>query len=225
LSAQGGNAFSFLTYNAGGDGDNVWPHLSREDKLHFDCSKLDQWAKVFSHATAQGMFLHFKLQETENDDLNGPGSDQALDDGELGVERKAYLREMIARYAYNLALNWNVGEENTQTFEQSSAMVRYIRETDPYSHLIVLHSYPGQQAQRYESYLGKQDLLTGVSIQNSDVANSHRDILNWVTQSAASGHAWVVAMDEAGNAQTGTPPDPEYAGMSAIVWRNLESFI
>ena len=64
LSAKGCNAFSFLTYNAGGDGDNVWPFVSRNDKLHYDCSKLDQWGVVFDHGTAQGMYLHFKMQET-----------------------------------------------------------------------------------------------------------------------------------------------------------------
>ena len=68
LSSKGGNAFSFLTYNAGGDGDSVWPYVQRDDKLHFDCSKLDQWGVVFDHGTNQNMYLHFKLQETENDD-------------------------------------------------------------------------------------------------------------------------------------------------------------
>ncbi|MCA9035904.1 MAG: DUF5060 domain-containing protein, partial [Planctomycetaceae bacterium] len=52
LSRKGCNAFSFLTYNAGGDGDNVWPFVSRDDKLHYDCSKLDQWGIVFDHGTA-----------------------------------------------------------------------------------------------------------------------------------------------------------------------------
>ncbi|MDA1006901.1 MAG: DUF5060 domain-containing protein, partial [Verrucomicrobia bacterium] len=40
LSSTGANAFSFLPYNAGGDGDNVWPFTSRDDPLHYDCSKL-----------------------------------------------------------------------------------------------------------------------------------------------------------------------------------------
>jgi hypothetical protein len=61
LAAKGVNAFSFLPYNAGGDGDNIWPFVSRNDKLHWDCSKLDQWGVVFDHATAQGLYLHFKL--------------------------------------------------------------------------------------------------------------------------------------------------------------------
>ena len=32
LSGKGCNAFSFLTYNAGGDGDNVWPFVKRDRK-------------------------------------------------------------------------------------------------------------------------------------------------------------------------------------------------
>ena len=60
------NVISFLPYNAGGDGDNVWPFVNRDDKLHYDCSKLDQWRIVFEHAQQQGMYLHFKLSEREN---------------------------------------------------------------------------------------------------------------------------------------------------------------
>ncbi len=219
LAEKGANAFSFIPYNAGGDGDNVWPHLSREDKVHFDCSKLDQWGIVFDHGTAKGMFLHFKLQETENDDLQGKGKglEHALDDGDLGIERKAYLREMIARFGHNLALNWNVGEENTQDFEQSSAMIRYLRETDPYGHLVVMHTYPNQQDMKYEPYLGKREFLTGLSLQNSDVSHTHREIVKWIEQSKASGHPWVVCSDEAGSAASGTPPDPDYPGMKGIL--------
>ncbi len=223
LAGTGCNAFSFIPYNAGGDGDNVWPHLRRDDKLHFDCSKLDQWGIVFDHATANGMFLHFKLQETENDDLRGKkeaGKEQSLDSGDLGIERKTYLRELIARFGHNLALNWNLGEENTQSIEQISDMARYIRATDPYGHLVVLHTYPGQHDKIYGEFLGKQEMLTGLSIQNSDVANTHRDVLKWVSRSVMSGHPWVVAMDEAGNAGSGSPPDPDWPGMAEAVRKN-----
>src|SRR5690606_5382465 len=79
LSGKGCNAFSFLTYNAGGDGDNVWPFVERNDKLHYDCSKLDQWSIVFAHGTHKGMYLHFKMQETEMDD-HRRGQRTAADD-------------------------------------------------------------------------------------------------------------------------------------------------
>ncbi|MCP5536099.1 MAG: DUF5060 domain-containing protein [Akkermansiaceae bacterium] len=217
LSAQGCNAFSFIPYNAGGDGDNVWPHVSRSDKVHFDCSKLDQWGMVFDHATAKGMYLHFKLQETENDDLRGnhqAGKQHALDKGELGIQRKAYLREIIARFGHNLALNWNLGEENTQSIQQISDQARFIRKTDPYAHNIVLHTYPHEQDKIYGRLLGKKDLLSGVSIQNSHVNRTHTDTLKWVSRSTKAGHPWVIGFDEAGNAATGTPPDPDWPGMA-----------
>jgi hypothetical protein len=220
LSGKGCNVFSFLTYNAGGDGDNVWPHISREDKYHFDCSKLDQWGIVFNHATSRGMYLHFKLQETENDDLNNrneASTRQALDGGDLGPARKLYLRELIARYGHNLALNWNLGEENTQSTEQIRDMAGFIRQTDPYGHIVVLHTYPDRHDSIYGPLLGDPSVLSGLSIQNSDVSTTHAEAVRWVTRSEESGHPWVVAHDEAGNAQTGTPPDPDYPGMENAV--------
>ena len=146
LSSKGCNAFSFLTYNAGGDGDNVWPFIQRQDKLHYDCSKLDQWGIIFDHGTAKGMYLHFKMQETENDDhkksKDGGSVPERFDGGDLGRQRKLYCRELIARFGHNLALNWNLGEENTQTYQQQTAMIDYIKAVDPYNHLIVVHTYP-----------------------------------------------------------------------------------
>ena len=129
LAEKGVNSFSFLPYNAGGDGDNVWPFVSRDDKLHYDCSKLDQWGIVFGHATEKGLYLHFKLQENEVDDQRigakrEPGTvPEALDGGRLGSERKLYCRELIARFGYLLALNWNLGEENTQSPEEQRGNV------------------------------------------------------------------------------------------------------
>ena len=64
---------SLMPYNAGGDGDNVWPFVDRDDKFHYDVSKLDQWQIVFDHAQAKGIYLHFKLQEQENDDGTSGG--------------------------------------------------------------------------------------------------------------------------------------------------------
>jgi len=107
LNEAGANSVSFLTYNAGGDGENVWPYTSRDNKSAFDCSKLDQWGTIFSHAQSLGIFLHFKTQETENDDQrhstkrNDVLVPEALDGGELGPERKLYYRELIARFGHN----------------------------------------------------------------------------------------------------------------------------
>jgi hypothetical protein len=221
LAAKGLNAFSFLTYNAGGDGDNVWPFISRDDKLHYDCSKLDQWGIVFDHATALGLYLHFKLQENESDDnrqgMNRNEKDipESLDGGQLGPERKLYCREIIARFGHALALNWNIGEENTQSTDEVRAMARYIHDTDPYHHPIVLHTFPPEQEKVYRPLLGDQSLLTGVSLQNSWKA-AHQRTLQWLQESAAAGRPWVVANDEQNPAGLGVPPDPGYRGHSGI---------
>ncbi len=217
LAGKGVNAVSFLTYNAAGDGDNIWPFVARDEKLHYDCSRLDQWETVFAHAQARGVFLHFKLQENENDDHRAGANKhpkvipEALDGGATGVERRLYFRELIARFGHHLALNWNLGEENTQTPEEQRAMAEFIRDTDPYDHLIVIHSFPAQQDEVYENLLGAKSVLTGASAQNSWKA-AHQQTLRWVRASAAVGRPWVVCNDEQNPANQGVPPDPGYRG-------------
>jgi len=222
LSGAGCNVFSFLPYNAGGDGDDVWPFVDRNAKLHYDCSKLDQWQIVFDHAQTRGLYLHFKLQETEIDDNfvgHNDGNKRtvptALDGGDLGVERKLYCRELVARFGYELALNWNLGEENTQSPEQARAMSQYLRDMDPYDHHIVVHTYPDWQDRVYPPLLGDGSVLTGASLQNSWSA-AHQRTLKWLRASAEAGKPWVIANDEQNPADMGVPPDPGYAGHDGV---------
>lgn len=231
LASKGANSISFIPYNAGGDGDNVWPFVDRNDKLHYDCSKLDQWGIIFTHAQQSGLHLHFKLQETENDDeRKRKGAEiidipveaggrlpvpEALDGGSLGPERRLYLRELIARFGHNLALNWNLGEENTQTTEEQRAMAQFISNTDPYIHNIVIHTYPNMQDRVYPPLLGNGSALTGASLQNR-YNETHARTVQWVKASARAGKPWVVANDEQGSASLGVPPDPGYEGFSGI---------
>jgi hypothetical protein len=200
--------------------------VTRTDKSHYDVSKLDQWQIVFDHAQQKGIYLHFKLQETENDDnVRGGGGrggarggatgpvPESLDGGDLGTQRKLYLRELIARFGYLLALNWNLGEENTQTSDQQRAMMNYIASLDPYRHLIVVHTYPNTQDAVYSPLLGDQSALTGASLQN--IYNvAHAQTLKWVRASERVGKPWVVANDEEGPADFGVPPDPGYPGFT-----------
>ncbi len=215
LAGKGMNTFSFLPYNAGGDGDNVWPFTERDAKLHYDCSKLDQWGIVFDHATALGLHLHFKLQENEiDDDRRGhkaePGRvPESLDGGKLDRERKLYCRELIARFGHALALNWNLGEENTQSTEEIRDMARFLRAIDPYDHPIVIHTFPDQQDKVYPPLLGDGSDLTGASLQNP-WNQVHRRTLQWVEASAKAGKPWVVANDEQNPAGLGVPPDPGF---------------
>lgn len=239
LAGKGMNVFSFLTMNIGGDDRNVFPYVTynnqaspQDDRQRFDVSKLAQWEKVFEHADRLGLYLHFKTQETENDQL--------LDQGELGVERMLYYRELIARFGHHLALNWNLGEENdiwqekgdpTQT--RIKAYAAYIRALDPYDHHIVLHTYPGQQQAAYTPLVGENNALTGVSIQTG-WNNVYQDTKYWVETAENSGMPWVVANDETGPANYGVPPDNGYNGFSlpagapsqddirqSVLWGNL----
>ena len=229
LSHAGCNVISFLTYNAGGDGDNVWPYVSRDEKFHFDCSKLDQWGIVFDHAQERNLLLHIKLQETENDDNRHGGKREikstptALDAGDTERERKVYLRELVSRFGYLLALEWNLGEENTQTFAQQLAMAKYLEEIDPYDHPVVLHTYPNEQDKSYDPYLKIDSPLAGLSLQNSWSAVYDRT-LYWVKQSQKHHKHWVICNDEQGPASLGVPPDPGYDGFDGIVQDNGKGY-
>ncbi|MBD3275273.1 MAG: DUF5060 domain-containing protein [Candidatus Marinimicrobia bacterium] len=225
LSEKGMNVFSFLTFNVDGDDRNVFPHLLKvslddyekasndnddrnqweEMVIHdrFDVSKLAQWERIFSYGQMKGMFLHFKTQETEND--------QKMDGGAVGPERKLYYRELIARFGHHLALNWNLGEENTQTIQQLREATEYFAQNDPYKHLVVVHTYPDQHEKYYGALKGDQSELTGLSIQTNrpDFSRVHEVVKKWVKESADTGKKWVVACDEPGDAQHALLPDAE----------------
>jgi len=218
LASEGLNVFSFLTMNINGDDRNVYPYVKSNDFKHFDCSKLDQWEIVFNHADTLGMYLHFKTQETENDQL--------LDGGDVGTLRKMYYRELIARFGHHLALNWNMGEENTQTVRQRKNMAQFFYENDPYRHNVVIHTFPNVIDEVYGSLVGNQSLYTGISIQ-TEWNHVYSNTNNWVKKSAESGRKWVVANDEQGSANIGVPEDA-YTGTpnkhdirQQTLWGNL----
>jgi hypothetical protein len=225
LAGKGMNAFSFLTFNVAGDDENVFPHILKKDladyeantgkktadkawstsveRLRIDVSKTAQWDRVMEYADRKGMFLHFKTSEAENCKL--------MDGGDLGPERRLYFRELVARFGYHLALNWNFGEENTQTTEQHQAQLAYVKRIDPYDHLRVLHTYPGAKRNVYGPLLGDNSDLTGLSLQTDNPAFIHvyREVLEWVTASQQAGKPWVVACDEPGDATHALITDQE----------------
>jgi hypothetical protein len=198
LASKGVNSVYFLTYNVdGGDGKDTWPWTEPNEKLRFDCSKLDQWEIVFSYMDKLGIALHVVTQETEND--------QGLDGGELGIQRKLYYRELIARFAHHLAIEWNLGEENTNTHQQRLDFAGFIRRHDPYGHPIVVHTFPGQYEMVYKPLLNFED-FEGPSLQMGDVNRAHLETIKWV-KASNSGRKWVVCVDEIGPADTGVMPD------------------
>jgi hypothetical protein len=199
LASEGMNAFSFLPLNINGDDKNVFPYLDYDERYRMDVSRLDQWEVVFEHADRLGMFIHFKTLETENELL--------LDGGDLGPERKLYYRELIARFAHHLAMNWNLGEEiNNASTAQKKAWARYFHDTDPYRHLIVIHN-----GANHFDLLGPDSKITGFSLQTNkpDFTRVHGQVLTYLTKSAEAGKPWVVACDEPGDASHALRPDDD----------------
>jgi len=209
LASKGMNSVYMLTMNVTGDGKDVWPWTSHDERFRFDCSKLDQWEIVFSHMDRLGLMLHLITQETENDQL--------LDRGELGIERKLYYRELVARFAHHLAITWNLGEENTNTDAQRKAFARYIHALDPYDHPVVCHTFPGRYDRIYEPLLGYEH-FEGPSLQTND---THRQTLRWVARSVAAGRKWIVCLDEIGPANTGVKPDADDPAHDEVRTRHL----
>lgn len=197
LAAEGMNAFSFLPLNIQGDDKNVFPYLDYDERYRMDVSRLDQWEVIFEHADRLGMFIHFKTLETENELL--------LDGGDLGPQRKLYYRELIARFAHHLAMNWNLGEEiDNASTAQKRSWARYFYDNDPYPHLIVIHN----GADHFD-LMGEGSKLTGFSLQTNktDFANVHRQVKTYLDKSAAAGKQWAVACDEPGDASHALRPD------------------
>jgi hypothetical protein len=199
LASEGLNAFSFITMNIEGDDKNVFPYLDYEERLRMDVSRLDQWEIIFEHGTRQGMYLHFKTQETENELL--------LDGGNLGNQRKLYYRELIARFGHHLALNWNLGEEiNNASLSQKQAWAQYFHDNDPYRHPIVIHN----GASHFEM-MGEASKLTGFSLQmnNADFSDTFYQVRRYVNRSFDFGKPWVVACDEPGDSSASLRPDTD----------------
>ncbi|QDU93750.1 DUF5060 domain-containing protein [Lignipirellula cremea] len=204
LASEGMNAFSFLTLNINGDDKNVFPYLDYAERRRLDVSRLAQWEIVLTHGDRQGMFLHFKTLETENELL--------LDGGDLGVERKLYYRELIARFAHHLALNWNLGEEiNNASTAQKQAWAHYFWTTDPYQHPIVIHNGASHfdLMGPYDPAAGTGSDLTGFSLQtnNPDFSDTFNRITPYLQRSVKAGKPWTVALDEPGDATHALRPD------------------
>ncbi len=209
LAAKDVNSVYFLTMNVKGDGNDVWPWIDPQQRLRYDCSKLDQWNIVFSHMDRLGIMLHVVTQEQENDQL--------LDKGRLGRERRLYYRELVARFGHHLAVTWNLGEENTNTDRQRKQFARCVRRLDPYNHPIAVHTFPNRYDNLYAPLLG-EPFVEGASLQTNDTRQLTQ---RWIDRSEASGRKWVVCLDEIGPANTGVKPDAVDYGHDDVRKRHL----
>ncbi len=208
LQSVGVNSVYMLTMNIMGDGKDVWPYTDHNERYRFDCSKLDQWEVVFDHMEKLGIMNHFVLQETENECL--------LDNGNTDVQRKLYLRELVARFGHHLAVSWNIGEENGptkwspigQTDAQKKDMMNFLKKVNPYPSIVVLHTHSNDSHQ--DEYLNPMlgfGNLDGPSMQIADPTRVHERVKKWVEESEKSGLRWLVNLDEIGPAWKGVMPD------------------
>ncbi len=238
LSDKGMNVFSFLTFSLHGDDENVFPHLLKvgegtyntyndaqqwNNGVHhdrFDVSRLAQWEKIMEYGDKKGMYMHFKTLEQENDNI--------MDGNGFGRERRIYYRELIARFGHHLALNWNLSEECSLTTGVIEATASYIKAVDPYDHIIVFHTFPGNTAlgwPKYNAHLGPSSGVDGASIQGGD--DSFNDIrpalTEWIDKSRNANKKWVVAIDEQGTGQVGIKTDPtdRFKVRQKVIWNSL----
>jgi hypothetical protein len=171
LSSQHINSIYFMPMNIGGDGQDTWPYSSRSinasgalsnDNLHFDISKLDQWDIVFTHAQEKGLFLHVVLSEAEM------ANKKELDNAALGIERKLYFREMIARFGHHNAMQWNLCEEYNLDLPIDPDVIKkfaqYVKTVDPYDHPIAVHNTKNTYISAFSAFMG-DDRFGAISIQ------------------------------------------------------------
>jgi len=196
LASQNVNSIYFLPMNIGGDGKNVWPFLGKvhrsgkpeNDNLHYDVTKLSQWDTVFTHAQRKGIFLHFVLSEAEE------RNKRELDNAELGVERKLYYREMIARFGYHLALQWNICEEYNLQYDLTPHRVKqfaaYIQQLDPYKHPVAVHH--ASKVDNIWPHFYDERLIQVASFQTRKPDN----VWIWRKKSAEAGNPQVIGLDE-----------------------------
>lgn len=191
LGEQGVNSVYFLPMNLGGDGQETFPFVgaanNRFNKTHYDISKLYQWNLVLNHAQEQGIALNVVLSETESE------NERWLDNGALGVERKLYFRELIARFGYLLAVKWNLGEENDFRLEQLQLHASYIQALDWTKKPIAVHTHINQFF-RYGEIVG-DPRFSATSIQY-DPQFAGQFVETWRANSANAGHPWILDMDE-----------------------------
>ncbi|MEO1523451.1 MAG: DUF5060 domain-containing protein, partial [Cyanobacteria bacterium J06633_2] len=216
LAEHDQNTIYIVTNTAGGDGKDVWPWasdafgqlgthkksisdavnstpgLDADDFSVYDVSKLGQWEILFDHMDDQGIYKNILFQETENDQLLNGGT--PLDGSSISVERAVYMREMIARFGHSNGIQWNMGEENTNTHQQRVDMAEHIKDVDGYDHLTVVHTFPNQIDQVYEPLVGVE-AFDGPSFQTGG-GNIRQRTQEYLEASAAAGDPWVVAWDE-----------------------------
>jgi hypothetical protein len=187
LSSKGMNAIYFIIHNRSlsgqGDGQDTWPWIDLNNRDRFDVSKLDQWQIVFDHSDNKGIRKNFLFQEIENQN----------DLGSLTNERKLLIREMSARFGHALGLQWNLGEEDSQSDSVKKSQADYIRSLDDYNHPITFHTlFNGE-----DSYNGIYGYSSFESSSFQGSGNRYDSVTTEIRNgSSNAGRKWIVYGDE-----------------------------
>ena len=191
LAGKGMNAFYTLTMNNYGDAMDTNPWIHYDAHTRYDVSKLAQWEIVFSHMDRLGMQVMLITQEEEGE--------QTL--GKLGVERKLYYRELIARFAHHHGIIWDLDEEMDRfryfTTQDIKDIADYIKALDPYDHPIQYVQWKAEliaDDKTYGRLLGFPN-FDATALQH-DAENTHAETIKWLDKSRAAGHPWLVHLIE-----------------------------
>jgi len=191
LASKGMNSFYTLTMNNYGDAMDTNPWIDYDAHTRYDVSKLAQWEIVFSHMDKLGMQVMLITQEEEGE--------QTL--GKLGVERKLYYRELIARFAHHHGIIWDLDEEMDRfryfTTQDIKEIANYIKALDPYKHPIQYVQWKAEMIADDKTYgrlLGFEN-FDATALQH-DPENTHSETIKWLDKSAAAGHPWLVQLIE-----------------------------
>jgi len=220
LAGKGMNTFYTVTMNVDGDGREIYPWTSYEERARYDVSKLAQWEIVMSHMDKLGLQLMLITQEEENEQILG----------KMTSLRKVYYRELIARFAHHHALLWDLSEEmdrwryyKTQDIKD---ICEYIKALDPWKHPIQYVQWKGELLPDDKGYgrLAGFPLFDGTAMQH-DPENTHEQTRKWVDVSAKAGHKWLVGVIEINPTSSGVLPDADDYWHDVIrkksIWGNL----
>ena len=154
LSDLGGNSLYVMPMNLGGDGRDTFPFTSNSgggqvpndpaDLLQYSVRRLAQWNDVVAHANRREILVQFVLAEREPTNIDWLGS-------AMSVERRLYLKQLVAHFGHHNAIEWTLCEENAAqvaaTFAQFTgaeleSMAHWIRSWDVVKHPQSVHIDP-----------------------------------------------------------------------------------
>ena len=200
LASKGVNSISFLPYNAGGDGDNVWPFVEPRRQVPLRRLEARPVADRVRSRAAEGHVSALQAagkrnrrQRARQRDEPARGGRAIGRDGPVEArrrrpraERKLYVRELIARFGYAARAELeHRRREHADRASSSCAMAMNLRDTDPYGgHHIVIHTFPNEQETGLSAAAGRASRRSPARRCRMAWNAVHERTLRWVRASA-----------------------------------------